>query len=238
MSDKHFYKKLPSLKISVTEVLQSRNFTDMPPDWYVVISDIKNSTEAINEGRHNDVNLVAAGSLIAALNIARETEIEIPFFFGGDGGTLLVPEAIWPQVMDGLQAHNNNSRATLGIEMHVGSMKVQNITNSGHFLKIAKTQLGGFNKAIVIGDGLQYAEQIIKQDIGNKAPMQTVELDLTGLQCRWDRIKAATEQTEIVCYLIEASEPLQQIAVYQEIMMEIDSITEAFKQEIHFRCIA
>lgn len=75
----NFYKDLKAWKLSVTEVFYPHNFFDLPVDWFIIIADIKNSTAAVGSGRHNDVNLVAAGSLIAALNIARKRKIEIPF---------------------------------------------------------------------------------------------------------------------------------------------------------------
>lgn len=79
----NFYKDLKTSKLTITEVFSQHNFCEVPDDWFIIIADVKNSTTAVNSGRHNDVNLVAAGSLIAALNIANSREIEIPFFFGG-----------------------------------------------------------------------------------------------------------------------------------------------------------
>src|ERR1044072_370622 len=101
MSSTHFYRDLVAQELPVTAVFREDRFTELPDDWFLIISDVKNSTEAVNAGRHNDVNLVAAGSLIAALNIARRRKMEIPFFFGGDGGTLLVPGDILNEIMAG-----------------------------------------------------------------------------------------------------------------------------------------
>ncbi|WP_417786530.1 DUF3095 family protein [Tenacibaculum sp.] len=54
----------------------------------------KGSTAAVESGYSELVNLIASGSIIAALNIASKYEIDIPFFFGGDGATLLVPSVL------------------------------------------------------------------------------------------------------------------------------------------------
>ena len=227
MDENNFYKNLKPLKISVTDVFHQQYFFDVPPNWHIIIADVKNSTEAVTNGKHNDVNLVAAGSLIAALNIARSENIEIPFFFGGDGGTLMVPQPILPEVLAALTLHKENSIKNFGLDMHIGSMLVKNILKEGHYLKIAKVQVNkGFTKPIVIGDGLQFAERIIKKETYKESQNEKTEeyLNLSGLECRWDKIKPPTEETEIVCYLIEAPDPAQQTDVYHNALQKIDEI--------------
>lgn len=226
MSDKNFYKNLPELRLPIQEVFYDRNFHDVPADWYIIISDVKNSTAAVGAGKHNDVNLVAAGSLIAGLNIAREHNIEIPFFFGGDGGTLLVPGEILNDVLAALKVHNFNSLENFKLEMHVGSISVKVVLDEGRVLKIAKSSSGpGFNKAVVLGDGLQYAERLIKEATGTEeTDVEDTLLNLDGLECRWDRVKPPTEENEIVCYLVEGADPLKQAEVYRDVLIKIEEI--------------
>jgi hypothetical protein len=112
----NFYRDIEPLELRIPEVFHPGNFSEVPTDWFIVISDVKNSTAAVQAGRHNDVNLVAAGSLIAGLNVARARNVEIPFFFGG--GTLLVPEPLLGEVLARLDAHNANSMRTFGLDMH------------------------------------------------------------------------------------------------------------------------
>ncbi len=226
MAGINFYKDLKVWELPVTEIFHEHNFLDVPADWFIIIADVKNSTAAVSTGKHNDVNLVAAGSLIAALNIANARDIEIPFFFSGDGGTLLVPEQLLNDVLTGLFLHNLNSINNFGLELHIGSISIKDIMAGGHFIKIAKIKFGGFDKAIVIGDGLRFAEQLIKKLAKDSSPeiKNTNELNLTGLECRWDKIKPPTEENEIVCYLIEAVNPAKQLEVYHNVLLKIDEI--------------
>jgi hypothetical protein len=226
MSEINFYKLLNPWKIPVTQVFEASYFTKVPESWLIIIADVKNSSSAVTAGRHNDVNLVAAGSLIVGLNIARDYNIDIPFFFGGDGGTMLVPSEILSAVIAGLHAHNQNSIQNFELEMHIGSISVKEIIEAGHDVKIAKVQFGkDFNKAIVLGDGLQYAESLIKKPgVQNAGEGELAELNLTGLECRWNRVKPPSEENEIVCYLIEAIDPLHQIEVYRNVLTKIDEI--------------
>lgn len=223
----NFYRDLPSLKLPITEVFKQEYFSDVPSDWFIIIADVKNSTAAVNAGKHNDVNLVAAGCLIVALNIAKIQDVEIPFFFGGDGGTILVPRQLLNDVLTGLTLHNLNSIKNFGLTLHIGSISIKEISDAGHILKIAKIEFPtGFNKAIVIGDGLQYAEKLIKQSERDKSVKieDTDELNLTGLECRWNKVKPPGEENEIVCYLIETPDPAKQVSVYHDVLQKIDEI--------------
>ena len=218
-----FYKNLPALKLPVVQIFQYNYFTDVPPDWHVIISDVKSSTLAVNAGRHNDVNLVAAGSLIAALNVTKKHDVEVPFFFGGDGGTVLVPGKLLYEVLRGLFAHNKNAVRNFGLEMHIGSISVQQIMESGHFIKIAKLEIdSAFTKAITIGDGLRFAEEKIKRDATGNQESEITDLNLTGLECRWNKIKPAAEEAENICYLIEAVNTENQLTVYADVFRQIE----------------
>ncbi len=228
MSNIHFYRDLKLFNLSITEVFQRDNFSAVPSDWYIIISDVKNSTAAVSTGKHNEVNLVAAGSLIVALNIAKARNIEIPFFFTGDGGTLLVPEPLLHEVLTGLFLHNLNSIKTMGLALHIGSISMQEILQAGHSLQIAKVRfgIGSFSKAVIIGDGLRFAEQLIKQ-ISREEHRQfpkTEVLNLTGLECRWDKVKPPADDNEVVCYLIETVYSAHQLAVYRDVLLKIDEI--------------
>ncbi len=78
-----FYSELPLNEVPLNELLAGRKFfVPVPDDWHVVITDIKNSTQAVKDGLHQVVNLVATGSIIASLNIARKANSTIPFFSG------------------------------------------------------------------------------------------------------------------------------------------------------------
>ena len=225
--DQKFYSSLEVLNMPVSAVFKEEYFSEVPDNWYIIISDIKNSTAAVTAGKINDVNLVAAGCLIIALNIAKEKNIDIPFFFGGDGGTMIVPEVMLQPLLTGLQLHNNASKNNFGLDMHIGFLSVKEINAAGHFIKIARLRVGmGFSKAIVVGDGLHYAEQIIKQVPRSLEKEEENEgtADLTGLECRWDKVKSPSEEKEVICYLIEAVDAHQQLRVYHDVMQTMDEV--------------
>jgi hypothetical protein len=205
MNEINFYKDLLPFQLPITEILYEHNFSPIPHTWYIIIADVKNSTIAVNEGRHHDVNLVAAGSLIAALNICKIRKIDVPFFFGGDGGSLIVPQQILKEVLDGLKLHNHNSQKYFGLEMHIGHISIKEVAEAGYSLKIAKHKIDNFfHKAIISGDGMQYAEQQVKHSTQFSSTVNKNQgrLNLTGLECRWDRVRPPAAEHDVVCYLI------------------------------------
>ena len=226
MDEVNFYKDLQPQKLPLAQLFQEAHFFAVPVSWHVIISDVKNSTLAVSAGKHNDVNLVAAGSLIAALNIAKKYKVDIPFFFGGDGSTILVPQQLLKEVLAGLSAHNINTIKNFGLEMHIGSLSMKEILDNGHAIKIARLEVDAvYNKAIAIGDGFRFAEQKIKNSLHNKFNDNSAanDLNLTGLECRWDKIKPPVEEAEIVCYLIESTEARNQLTVYAEVFGQIEA---------------
>lgn len=226
MANPNFYRDIKALRLPLAKALEDQSFFDLPSDWLVVIADIKNSTAAVAEGRHNDVNLVAAGCLVAALNIAKEKGVEIPFFFSGDGGAVLLPADIAGDVMAALFRHNENARKNFSLNLHLGSLSVEEILSLGASLRIAKIQVGeNLSKALVIGNGLKVAEQLIKK---SSEPRDTVsntfEVNMNGLECRWDKVKPPADENEIVCYLAEATNQSMHTEVYRDVLTRIDEI--------------
>ena len=91
MPSTQFYSRLPLLT-DFRAISRAENFAPLPEDWHVVMSDVRNSTVAVQSGQYKNVNTVGAALITALLNAAGA--IEIPFIFEGDGPqslTLLKP---------------------------------------------------------------------------------------------------------------------------------------------------
>ena len=223
-----FYSRLPVNEISLSELLAEEHlFYKIPSNWHVVITDVKNSTKAIEQGVHETVNLLATGSIVAVLNIAHKANISIPFFFGGDGASFILPTSILEPVLQALSLYRENTTDNFNLELRVGTVPVADIYQAGHLLQVSKlrsTQL--FVIPIVLGDGLAYAEKIIKgEDYKllqvNKGPK---ELDLTGMQCRWDKIKPPQNFDEVVSLLVVVRNNDQQVVVFKKVIDLLDTI--------------
>ncbi len=186
-----FYTRLPVNEIPLSELLMEEHlFFKVPASWHVIITDVKNSTGAMQMGLHETVNLVATGSIVAVLNIAYKNNLAVPFFFGGDGATFIVPPSILTATLQALLVHQENTQRSFNIALRVGTVPVATIYEQQHELNISKLRTSEvFAIPVLIGDGLSFAERIIKGNDYMLSPLPAKEedLDLTGMQCRWDK---------------------------------------------------
>jgi hypothetical protein len=230
-SDSNFYKDLTVLKGSLSQLLNDPvGFYPVPDSWYIVLTDIKNSTAAIADGKHELVNLIATGSIVAALNIVQPKQLEIPFFFGGDGATLLVPGEVLEDCLAALYEHRTNTLRSFQLELRVGYLSVKEIYGEHQQLALAKVKLTRYlNIPVILGTGLRYAEDKIKtpsvkdQDDAADSVVGS-SLDLTGMECRWDRIKPPYQSGEVVSLLVDAASDHLQPQVFAKVMDHLETI--------------
>jgi hypothetical protein len=115
-----FYSRLPANEIPLSDLLMEQHlFYKIPDNWHVVITDIKSSTNAVDKGRHTNVNLVATGSMVAVLNIGQKAGITVPSFFGGDGATFIIPPALLPSTINALELHRDNTLKNFNLALRV-----------------------------------------------------------------------------------------------------------------------
>ncbi|MEO5893089.1 MAG: DUF3095 domain-containing protein [Ferruginibacter sp.] len=223
-----FYSRLPVNEIPLSELLTEEHlFYKVPDNWYVVITDIRNSTLAIQQGLHETVNLVATGSIVAVLNIAYAANLSVPFFFGGDGATFIIPPLIIETTLQALLIHQQNTLQHNKLSLRVGNVKIADIYQQDHELKISKFKTSTvFSIPVLIGDGLAYAEKIIKGEdyIFSHSATSDESLDLTGMECRWDKIKPPENNYEVVSLLVIAREPGSQALVFKKVIDWLDDI--------------
>jgi hypothetical protein len=223
-----FYSRLPANEIPLSDLLTEEHlFYKIPASWHVVLTDIKNSTGAVSNGLHETVNLVATGCIVAVLNIAYKFNITVPFFFGGDGATFIIPQSLFDPVMKALLKHKENTLSTFKLDLRVGHVPVKEIYEHEHVLNISKLRTSRpFTIPILLGDGLTYAESKIKGPayIFSMFGPTDAELDLSGMQCRWDRIKPPENFFEVVSLLVVVKKGGQQATTFKKVIESIDSI--------------
>ena len=231
MSDnKHFFKKLIPHNIPLRKLLgDERLFEKVPENWHIVVADIEESTQAIANGLHNEVNLAATGSIVAVLNQLKKykSKIKIPYFFGGDGATFIVPPGILKDVLYVLNTQRIRVKKNLKLDLRVGSIAVKEMYKQGHSLNIAKIRLNEYLiTPVALGTALKHAEKVIKNTYEEDAKeiITRKKLDLTGMECRWDEIEPPKSEQKVVCLLINCKDEKSQRVIYQEIITKIDLI--------------
>ena len=169
------------------EVADPRHYVAAPDEWIVVMADVEGSTAAARAGRYKEVNLIGAACIAATLNVTRG--LELPYSFGGDGATALIPPAVREVVADALRRTRRLAAASFGLELRVGMVPTAELLRRGRRVLVAKYQLSpGNHLAMFTGGGIELAERLIKGAAGfglaerdDPAPP-----DLEGLSCRWE----------------------------------------------------
>lgn len=223
MSTVDFYKNI----VPVTDMyslIRSDKFTPVPEDWDIIVTDIYKSTEAIQQGRYKDVNFVAASTIIAVLNAM--TDVEIPFVFGGDGATLLIPSSFRLKICDVLIDVKNTVQKQFDLVLRTGLVPVKILYENGVTVFVAKHSISeNYEQAIFKGGGLSFAEDLVKR--GSEKFKINTELkegcaNFTGLECRWQDIYSFKgESMSLIVKLIEEeNEPDN----YNTVLKEIDHL--------------
>jgi len=189
MDSDRFYLDLPSFS-EFDEVANFEAYVPVPDDWVLMITDVVSSTRAIAEGRYKDVNLIGASSIAAIMNIAGG--LTLPFEFGGDGAVVLVPPSLEEAASAALRGLQAVSRQSFGLTLRAAAIPVASLRTQGQDLRIRKYELSPGNfLAMLVGGGIQFAEQLIKSETAS-APFllqggkDDAAPDLGGLSCRWE----------------------------------------------------
>ncbi|RZL55563.1 MAG: DUF3095 domain-containing protein [Pedobacter sp.] len=230
----NFYSKMSVNKKSLSDLLLNDSaFYVVPSDWQVIITDIKGSTSAVLNGSSENVNYVATGSIVTVLNLAFKAKIAIPFFFGGDGATFIVPSILAELAIKKLMAYQTNVLKTFGLDLRVGSVPVSVIYEQGHEIRLSKYGLTKFfSIPVILGNGLNYAEQIIKDEFYklDKEAGELEDIDLDGMQCRWDKISPPADLQEILTLLVVAPDVNEQATAFSKVLKTIDEIYGAVRK--------
>ena len=221
MSADDFYLKLKPF-LHFEELTSHAHYQSVPDDWVIVIADVVNSTAAIEAGQYKDVNTIGAACIVAAKNAAKQREL--PFVFGGDGATLLMPQSQWDTLKQEFSALSNLSRDCFQLELRIGVIPIKTIRGQQQDVEVAKFELtAGTCLAFMRGGGITLADQLIKRPdskylfTGNDDQSP----DLQGLSCRW---KAIPSRNGVVVAILVQARGTDQQQVYQHTLKAIKEI--------------
>ncbi|WP_159020484.1 DUF3095 domain-containing protein [Algibacter sp. L3A6] len=229
-SNLNFYKNISKSSLPLAELLKNETlFFNVPENWSIVVTDIENSTDAVARGFHNDVNLSATGSIITVLNTLKfvNRNLKIPYFFGGDGSTFIVPNRVLKPILLALNNYSQHIKKSTDLNLRVGYLGVEKVYANNVNLRITKLRHNKYlTTPVVLGNGLKYAEQIIKESFkaSDIYSEKATKLNLNGMECRWDEIYPNKTDKKVICLLVDCDDESIQAEVYAEIMAEIDEV--------------
>ena len=233
----NFYNKLPNIG-KVSDFFKQQKHETVPSDWYVVVTDVVDSTKAIEAGQYKDVNTVGALTVMAISNVFNS--LKFPFVFGGDGAVCLIPFEMVSEVGDVLFDTKLKVKNLFDLDLRVGLVPVKTLYEAGKELYISKIKVSPYySQAVLDGNGIYFAEHLIKQDAANnkyliyKKTDPNKKADFTGFSCRWEEVPSSKEET--IATVLKIRNYADRDNMMQEILAKIKSI---FGETIDFHPIS
>ncbi|MCG8569931.1 MAG: DUF3095 family protein, partial [Spirochaetes bacterium] len=165
----------------------------LPDNWYIIITDIIQSTKAVDAGKYKEVNIAGSLGIMAISNIVHS--MNFPYIFGGDGMTYLIPESLYQSVCDILLDTKHTVKNIYDLDLRVGMVKMDWLRNNGYEIKVAKYQASQrYQQALLTGNGLEYAERLVKAKMSHNPYLipddhqVKIKADFDGFSCRWKNI--------------------------------------------------
>lgn len=211
-----------------SEVTNPQRYQPLPDDWYVVITDVQNSTKAIEAGCYKQVNAMGVASIVAIINAVKP--VHVPYVFGGDGVTVCIPGNTYEQVKPALLATKQLARERFDLALRTGAVCVAEIRQQGFEVLVSKHSPNThYDQAMFLGDGFDYAEKLIKSSAaGNPYLVEGGhELDnsiFSGFECRWNEIPSPCDENISLIVKVLDSDGGQANALYRTIIEEIREI--------------
>ncbi|GAB4215634.1 MAG: DUF3095 domain-containing protein [Synechococcales cyanobacterium] len=214
-----FFDTIPTFQ-AWRDLQVAEDLPPLPDDWLLLLTDIQGSTRAIEAGRYKEVNLIAAASIAAVLNVDRQ--IGIPFVFGGDGASLAIPPHLQEPASLALLATQRMAAEKFGLTLRVGQVPVGEVYRAGYGLRMGRLQISDhFQQAIFWGGGLTYAEKLLKDPQAQvryqlRDPGGLLHADYSGLECRWQDVRSP--KGEMISLMVEA----QSLETYQGVFRQLE----------------
>ena len=217
----NFYAALPKLN-DLSEITDIVNYHPVPEDWVIALTDVRGSTKAIEAGKYKDVNSIAAASITAMLN--QIPDVDLPFVFGGDGATILIPPQVVNRAQEALIATRDLAKAAFNLELRVGIVPVRDVLNDGYTIQVAKLRMSAnFQQAVFTGGGLSHAETLLKKH-GDQYEIRLsgkYQADFSGFECRWREVASKYEETISLMVMATSTNTS---SIYNEVLRKITEI--------------
>lgn len=219
-SNDHFYQNL-NVITDFEDILHLHHFEELPSDWWLVVTDVVNSTPAIQAGQYRAINAVGGATVAAITNAVKP--LRIPYIFGGDGGSFCVPPSQLESVKAALIGSAQLSRDSFDLSLRIGCVPYSAIQHKAKVLVARFQKNASLEQAVFIGGGLSEADRLIKQDPQYILPINDLEqaADFSGFECRWNRIPSPKEVTLSLLVKPRNPEIDQQLALYSQLKAKI-----------------
>lgn len=220
----NLYTSLQSYS-NFNDTFKKENYKKIPDDWFVIITDIESSTQWVRKGMYKEINTIGAACISSVKNMNKN----IPFVFGGDGASFVLPKENKEEILKQLIKVKNSALNNYNFNLRIGCVPVKELSKKKQNIYIAKFKLS--NKeylAKFMGGGVSYADSLIKE---NKKYQITSSIKETynfkNLSCRWNPIRS--QKGYILTLIVKAND----IDHYKKISNKINKVVDLSDQKFN-----
>jgi Protein of unknown function (DUF3095) len=210
-----------------SDVPLAEHYVPVPDSWDVVITDVRGSTRAIEQGRYKDVNALGVASIVCLRNAV---DVDLPFVFGGDGATLLVPRTYADAAQRALRGLVAMSDQAFGLTMRAGIVPVSELRADGFAVRVARfAASANVSFAMFAGDGFTEAERRVKDEASSarySVPAGGAAADFSGFECRWRPIPARNGAALSLLVQTTGDDRDANATTYQRVIERLESILD------------
>ncbi len=211
--------------------LDPGHFRAASAEHCVVVADVRDSTQAIASGHYKAVNIVGAAVIAAVAAVAGG---RVPYVFGGDGASLLVPRRRHGVVRAVLADVVRMARERFRLRVSAGVVPVPDLLEMGKPVLVASMPLSPYYEGTLFsGGGLAAAEAHVKEERTDYAVhperhwRSDLRADFSSLECRWHPIRPGRDF--VLSVLIVAHPALnlvEGLRLYREVAVRIAHIVD------------
>lgn len=216
----YFYQELIEFS-QFRDVMRDDYYQDAPKDWIIAVADVAGSTQAIEQGRYKDVNVVGASAIIAVLNACGGDNLA--YVFGGDGASFVFSPQDYEKVKKALLQTQMMAEQGFDLYLRVGFVPVSELYEAQKRLRIGKYKIAENTYiAMFRGGGLSYADDVIKQNEHLQIRAEKGRdygVSFHGLECRWNPMQS--QKGEILTLMVQSNGGSD---IYQDILQKIEEI--------------
>lgn len=198
---------LPVIRDFAVEASDPRRYAALDGGWSLAVADVTGSTQLATQGRHRDVNFVAAGVVAVLSDAVRVGQDPAACQFGGDGAIAAVPPGREDGARAALSALAHWSAEVMDVPLRVGLVPVQALLDRGLEVMAALHDVGNGNSfGLFLGAGVVAADAWVKEDARWRlSPRQGPLPGLESVSCRWNPVPP--RRGTVLCVIVDAVDP-------------------------------
>jgi len=220
---------------SLEEITEFRDVTDparyalAPASSLIVLTDVVGSTKAIEAGRYKDVNALGVSSIVALSNAL--AGVDIPYIFGGDGATLLIPGSCRAAAERALRGVRELARSAFDLGLRASIVPLAELLAEDLVARVARFRVSPHIRlAMFSGSAFSAAERWFKDP--ERSPRYEVSAegessaDVAGFECRWQPL--GSQRGHTVSLIVKALAPTEaeRTQTYKNLLSAFDRIVD------------